>query len=90
MTWKVGVLIIGSLFWRMEPHRVAWRKSRLNESKPIPVFAPIRYASVSSQDSTQMGFAHDHEVIEALAPDRSDQPFCKATQGDVPIGVVSG
>src|SRR5262249_58061261 len=35
-------------------------------------------ASIGSQDSAQMGFAPDDEMIETLAPDRSDQPFSEA------------
>src|ERR1700736_6596846 len=35
-------------------------------------------ASVGSQDSAQMRLAQDDEMVHALAPDRSDQPFGKA------------
>src|SRR5262249_22689356 len=34
--------------------------------------------SIGSQDPAQMGFAPDDEMIETLAPDRSDQPFSEA------------
>ena len=33
---------------------------------------------VPSQHPTQMCFASDDDVIETLATDRSDQPFCQA------------
>src|SRR5207302_1073655 len=35
-------------------------------------------ASIGSQDSTQMRLAQDDEMVNTLAPDRSDQPFGKA------------
>src|SRR5262249_49284655 len=33
---------------------------------------------MGSQEPAQMGFAPDDEMIETLAPDRSDQPFSEA------------
>jgi hypothetical protein len=33
---------------------------------------------VGSQNTTKMRFAPDDDMIEALPPDRSDQPFGKA------------
>src|SRR5271166_6787121 len=38
----------------------------------------IVIASVRSQDAAQMRFAQDDQMIHALAPDRSDQPFGKS------------
>jgi hypothetical protein len=38
----------------------------------------IVIASVGSQDPAQMRFTQDNEMVHTLAPDRSDQPFCKA------------
>src|ERR1700746_1347119 len=35
-------------------------------------------ASIGSQDSAQMRLAQDDEMVNTLAPDRSDQPFGKA------------
>src|ERR1700738_2072211 len=35
-------------------------------------------ASVGTHDSAQMRLAQDDEMVHALAPDRSDQPFGKA------------
>src|ERR1700726_5005744 len=35
-------------------------------------------ASIGTQDSAQMRFAQDDEMVNTLAPDRSDQPFGKA------------
>src|ERR1700682_2099340 len=35
-------------------------------------------ASIGSQESAQMRLAQDDEMVNTLAPDRSDQPFGKA------------
>src|SRR6202163_495729 len=35
-------------------------------------------ASIGSQDSAQMRLAQENDVVQALAPDRSDQPFGRA------------
>jgi hypothetical protein len=35
-------------------------------------------ARAGSQDPAQMGLTQDDEMIHALAPDRSDQPFDNA------------
>src|SRR6202163_2870934 len=35
-------------------------------------------ASIGSQDSAQMRLAQENDVVQALAPNRSDQPFGKA------------
>src|SRR5262249_26554982 len=35
-------------------------------------------ASIGSQDPAQMCFAPDDEMVDAFAPDRSDQPFSEA------------
>src|SRR5262249_5240156 len=57
----------------------------LNGTKARCIFVqrPVRsdvvvIASIGSQDPAQMGFAPDDEMIETLAPDRSDQPFSEA------------
>src|SRR5262249_711857 len=57
----------------------------LNGTKGRCIFVqrPVRsdvvvIASIGSQDPAQMGFAPDDEMIETLAPDRSDQPFSEA------------
>ena len=34
--------------------------------------------SIASQNSAQMRFTQDNEMVHTLAPDRSDQPFGKA------------
>ena len=35
-------------------------------------------ASIGFQDAAQMRLAQDDEMVDTLAPDRSDQPFGKA------------
>ena len=45
---KVGILIVGSLWWDDTPSRTAWRKSRLAVDRPMPVRAPIRYGRCST------------------------------------------
>jgi hypothetical protein len=34
---------------------------------------------IGSQDPAQMRLAQDDKMVQALAPDRADQPFGKAT-----------
>jgi hypothetical protein len=57
----------------------------LNRARDRRIFIqrPVRsgvivIASIGSQDSAQMCLAQDDEMVHALAPDRSDQPFGKA------------
>jgi len=38
----------------------------------------IMIVSVGLQNSTQVHLAQDNDVVHALSPDRSDQPFHKA------------
>src|ERR1039457_4510249 len=58
--------------------------SPLNGARDRCIFGqrPVRsdvivIASIGSQDPAQMCLAQDDEMIHALAPDRSDQPFGK-------------
>lgn len=57
MAWRFGILIAGSLDWRNEPYRVAWRTSRLTSDAGIPVKAPIRYGRLSRNNTYTMVFA---------------------------------
>jgi len=50
----------------------------------------IVIVSIILQSLTQVTFAQDDEVIEALAPDRSDQPFSKAVLPRRPNRSVGG
>ncbi len=45
---KIGVLIIGSLYWDDTPHRDEWRRERLCLEAQQPVQAPIRYGRRSA------------------------------------------
>jgi hypothetical protein len=42
------------------------------------VLTPVVVAGVRFQDAMQMRLAQDNHMIDALLPDRSNQPFCKA------------
>ena len=46
---RVGVLIIGSLFWDSKPHRQTWRCERLDIAAAQRVRAPIRYGRQSQK-----------------------------------------
>ena len=45
---KIGILIIGSLYWDDTPHRDEWRRERLCLDAQQPVQAPIRYGRRSA------------------------------------------
>lgn len=49
MKLKIGILIIGSLYW--DPDRQPWRDSRLLMDQPFVVRAPIRYGRLSEKRS---------------------------------------
>lgn len=57
MSLKLGILIIGSLYWSTVPYRALWRKERLRVNDVIPVFAPIRYGRLSRSRTYTMVFA---------------------------------
>jgi hypothetical protein len=46
MTWKVGILVVGSLYW--DPLREPWRKKYLTDDEGTLVKAPICYGRKSS------------------------------------------
>jgi hypothetical protein len=48
MNLRIGVLIIGSLFWDEAKVRKEWRKSQLEVEKACTATAPIRYGRCSS------------------------------------------
>ena len=54
---RVGILIIGSLFWRDESVRITWRQSRLHSAQAIRVKVPIRYLRKSKNFTFTMTFA---------------------------------
>jgi hypothetical protein len=57
MSWRLGVLIAGSLDWRSEPYRREWRQSRLTSDVEVAVRAPIRYGRLSRDKTYTMVFA---------------------------------
>ena len=57
MSWRLGILIAGSLDWRPEPYRHEWRQSRLTSGVGVPVRAPIRYGRFSRDKTYTMVFA---------------------------------
>lgn len=65
MKLTVGVLIIGSLYWRMD-QRTIWRRKRLNAEREWVVRAPIRYGRLSQTRTYTMVFAR-------LTPDQFGQ-----------------
>lgn len=46
---KIGVLIIGSLYWDEKRHRRKWRRERLHTTNKQYVQVPIRYGRLSSK-----------------------------------------
>ena len=56
---KIGVLIIGSLYWEKKRHRCEWRRERLNKDNKQYIKVPIRYGRLSSTrgDSYTMVFS---------------------------------
>ena len=56
---KIGVLLIGSLFWEKRRHRCEWRRNHLNMGEKQYVKVPIRYGRQSSTrgDSYTMVFS---------------------------------
>ncbi|PZM84303.1 MAG: hypothetical protein DKT66_06615 [Candidatus Melainabacteria bacterium] len=61
---RVGILIIGSLFWR--ENRQQWRTENLLEDLAFPVRAPIRYGRLSSSNTYTMTFSRAAPFGEAL------------------------
>lgn len=46
---RIGVLIIGSLYWDVAPHRRTWRCDRLDQYRGRYVHVPIRYGRLSEK-----------------------------------------
>lgn len=63
MQARIGILVIGSLFWDEHPSRQKWRSERLVIAKRKRVPAPIRYGrrSRSRGDSFTMVFSSELE-----------------------------
>ena len=67
MTWKLGILIAGSLSWSDEPYRREWRNKCLNLDRVTPVKAPIRYGRRSRSGTYTMVFAPGCPLGQAKA-----------------------
>lgn len=82
---RVGILVVGSLFWDTAAHRSAWREQRLEVGKSAHVFAPIRYGrrSESRANTYTMVFSrlagrHDYRrgvgiIVPCRKPVRTSQ-----------------
>ena len=57
MQLKIGILIIGSLYWSGEGKRDHWRRTRLNMTAESTVNVPIRYGRLSKSGTYTMVFA---------------------------------
>src|SRR5690348_14469584 len=64
---RIGILIIGSLYW--EPSREAWRNERLSVEESYRVRAPIRYGRLSEKrgNTYTMVFSRTCPPGEAIA-----------------------
>lgn len=65
---RVGILIIGSLYWDPSPTRCSWRRERLDCAKPTKVKAPIRYGKKAETrgDTYTMVFSMSCATAETL------------------------
>lgn len=54
---RIGILIIGSLFWRGGPVRAGWRNAKLQANHAIRVKAPIHYGRMSRNATYTMTLA---------------------------------
>ncbi len=62
---KIGVLIVGSLYWDLESPRPRWRAERLDCAHQEHVRVPIRYG----RRSTKRGYSYTMVVSPALGAD---------------------
>jgi hypothetical protein len=65
MKLTAGILIIGSLHWSTEPHRISWRDNHLQKAKDVAVKVPIRYGRVSRSKTYTMVFAPGSDMEQA-------------------------
>ena len=61
--FRVGVLIIGSLFWDSKPHRETWRRRRLDMDAAQRVPAPIRYGRRSTGRDCSYTMVFSRELV---------------------------
>jgi hypothetical protein len=63
---------------RMTPVRCTGRETGASLFKDRCVSDAVVIVSIGFQNPAQMRLVQDNRIIDALAPDRSDQPFGKA------------
>jgi hypothetical protein len=64
-TYRIAVLIVGSLLWDSSAHRAAWRRERLSD-EAVFVHVPIRYGRLSESRANTYTMVFSNE----LPPDR--------------------
>ena len=74
---SVGVLIVGSLYWDLAPHRKDWRANRLNPDDERFVRAPIRYGRRSSTRGCSYTMVFSLGVVGADQSGRAIVVPCK-------------
>ena len=74
---SVGVLIVGSLYWDLAPHRKDWRANRLNLDDERFVRAPIRYGRRSSTRGCSYTMVFSLGVVGADQSGRAIVVPCK-------------
>ena len=85
-TIRVGVLIIGSLYWDEEEPRRKWRQDRLAESEKKRVRAPIRYGRLSRSRGCSYTMVFSKQLDPPDMPDRRGWAY--AVPCKVPVNSV--
>jgi len=75
MGLRVGILVVGSLYWDNTPARKLWRAERLTASKSLSVLAKIRYGRLSSS----RGNTYTMVFSASIAPGTAKVLPCKAS-----------
>ena len=67
MSFKIGVIVIGSLLWDEKPERILWRRE-LDLTKKKHIELPIRYGRISSsrENTYTMVFSNEMNTIRNL------------------------
>ena len=61
LTYKGGVLIVGSLLWDKSDIRTNWRNNNLNEKEKISLNLPIRYGRISKSRNCTYSMVYSSE-----------------------------
>lgn len=73
---RIGILIIGSLYWEMTEYRGNWRENRLDVAGECHVRVPIRYG----RRSRNRGWSFTMVVSPGLSEDMYGQAIVRALQ----------